>query len=57
LEKRVDLHLKNSEFPLSKDDLCQLWLALAHRFWRVENVLHTDGQGAIRKVHLSFQFM
>jgi hypothetical protein len=28
LEKRVDLHLKNLESPLFKDDLCQLCLAL-----------------------------
>jgi hypothetical protein len=30
----VVLHLYNSEFSLPKDDLCQLWLNLAQRFWR-----------------------
>jgi hypothetical protein len=32
LEKRVALHLKYFEFPLSKYDVCQLWLK-AQRFW------------------------
>jgi hypothetical protein len=26
--------LCNSEFPLPKDDFCQVWLKLAQRFWR-----------------------
>jgi hypothetical protein len=34
LGKRDVLHLYNSEFPLPKDDLCQLWLKLACWFWR-----------------------
>jgi hypothetical protein len=34
LGKGVVLHLYNSEFPLPKDDLWQVWLKLAQRFWR-----------------------
>jgi hypothetical protein len=34
LGKNVVLHLCNSEFPLPKDDFCQVWLKLAQRFWR-----------------------
>jgi hypothetical protein len=30
----VVLHLYNSEFPLPKDDLCQVRLKLAQWFWR-----------------------
>jgi hypothetical protein len=30
----VVLHMYNSESPLPKDDLYQLWLKLAQRFWR-----------------------
>jgi hypothetical protein len=32
--KNVFPHLYNSESPLPKDDLCQLWLKLAQWFWR-----------------------
>jgi hypothetical protein len=32
LEKKADLHLKNSEYPSLKNDLCQLWLELAQQF-------------------------
>jgi hypothetical protein len=34
LGKRVVLHLYNSEFPMPKDDLYQVWLKLAQQFWR-----------------------
>jgi hypothetical protein len=34
LEKSYRLHLNKLEFPLSKDDLCQVWLKLAQWFWR-----------------------
>jgi hypothetical protein len=34
LGKGVVLHLYTSESSLPKDDLCQLWLKLAQRFWR-----------------------
>jgi hypothetical protein len=34
LEKGIALHMSNSESPLPKNDLCQLWLQLARRFWR-----------------------
>jgi hypothetical protein len=34
LGKEVVLHLYNSESSLPKDELCQLWLKLAQRFWR-----------------------
>jgi hypothetical protein len=59
--------LYNSEFSLPKDDLCQLWLNLAQRFWRRSWKCKSltdrrqwhgrtdDGQRAIRKAHLSFQ--
>ena len=33
-EKDLALHLNNLEFPLPKDDLCQVWLKLACWFWR-----------------------
>jgi hypothetical protein len=61
------LHLYNSEYSLPKDDLCQLWLKLARRFWkrswkcksltdrRQTDGQTDDGQKAIRKAHLSFQ--
>ena len=28
------LHFNNLESPFPKDDLCQVWLKLAHWFWR-----------------------
>jgi hypothetical protein len=34
LEKGYPLPLNKLEFPLSKDNLCQVWLKLAHWFWR-----------------------
>jgi hypothetical protein len=34
LGKGVTLHMNNSESPLPKNSLCQLWLQLAQRFWR-----------------------
>jgi hypothetical protein len=34
LGKGVVLRLYNSESSLPKDDLCQVWLKLAQRFWR-----------------------
>jgi hypothetical protein len=67
LGKGVVLHLYNSECPLPKDELCQLWLKLAQWFWRrswksksLTDRRQTDGQTddgqkAIRKAHLSFQ--
>jgi hypothetical protein len=51
LGKGVVLHVYNSESSLPKDDLCQLWLKLAQRFWRrswncksVTDRRQTDGQ-------------
>jgi hypothetical protein len=51
LGNRIVLHLYNSEFSLPKDDLCQLWLKLAQRFWRrnwksksLTDRRQTDGQ-------------
>jgi hypothetical protein len=62
LGKRVVLHLYNSESPLPKDNMCQLWLKLAQRLWRrcrkcksLRDRRTKDGQRAIRKAHLSFQ--
>ena len=34
LEKGGTLHLNKLEFPSSRDTLCQIWLKLAHLFWR-----------------------
>jgi hypothetical protein len=34
LERGYPLSLNKLESPLSKDDLCQVWLKLAHWFWR-----------------------
>ena len=34
VEKGRALHLKKLEFPLPKDDLCQVWLKLVQWFWR-----------------------
>jgi hypothetical protein len=51
LEKRVPLHLNTLESPLSKDNLCQVWLKLALWFWRSSRKcrsLQTDGQRVIR---------
>jgi hypothetical protein len=67
LEKGHPLPLNKREFPSPKDDLCQVLLKLAQRFWRRsqkckslqtdrETARQTDaGQRAIRKAHLSFQ--
>ena len=33
-EEDLALYLNNLEFPLPKDDLCQVWLKLACWFWR-----------------------
>jgi hypothetical protein len=63
LEKGYPLLLNKLDSPLPKDDLCQVWLKLAQRFWRRSRKcksLQTDGQTdtgqqAIRKAHLSFQ--
>jgi hypothetical protein len=61
------LHLNTLETPLPKDDLCQIWLKLAHWFWRRSKKCKSlqtdgqtvgrtdDGQSAIRIAHLSFQ--
>jgi hypothetical protein len=66
LGKGVVLDLYNFESPLPKDDLCQLWLKLALRFWRRSWKCKSltdrqtdrrtdrqtdDGQRAIRKAH------
>jgi hypothetical protein len=58
LEKGYPLHLNKPETPFCKDDLWQVWLKLAQWFWRSRNCkgLQTDGQPAIRKARLSFQF-
>jgi hypothetical protein len=67
LGKASVLHLYNSESSLPKDDLCQLWLKLAQRFWRISWKCKSltdrrqmdgrtdDGKKAIRKARLSFQ--
>jgi hypothetical protein len=34
LEKGTTLHLYKFESPPSKDDMCNVWLKLAQRFWR-----------------------
>jgi hypothetical protein len=34
LEKGNPLHLNQREFPLPKDEFCQVWLKLAQWFWR-----------------------
>ena len=34
LEKSNPLHFNNLESPPPKDNLCQVWLKLAQRFWR-----------------------
>jgi hypothetical protein len=34
LEKGYPLPLNKLEFPLPKNDLCQVWLKLAQWFWR-----------------------
>jgi hypothetical protein len=64
LGKGVVLHLYNSESPLPKDDLYQLWLKLAQRFWRrsrkyksLTDRHQTDRRRTTRKAHLSFQLM
>ena len=52
LEKGWALHLNKLEFPSPKDDLCQVWLKLAQRFWRLkmkkwkvyDDVNDNDGQ-------------
>ena len=63
------LHLYNSKSSLPKDDLCQLWLKLAKRFWKISWKCKSltdrhqtdgqtdDGQKAIRKAHLSLRLM
>ena len=71
LEKGVALHLNKLESPSHKDDLCQVWLKLAHWFWRrrskcekfttmktkTTTMTTTDnGQIFIRKAHLSLRF-
>ena len=63
LEKSVALHLNKLESPSHKDALCQVWLKLAHWFWRrrwkcekfmTMTMTTTDnGQILIRKAHLS----
>ena len=66
LEKGVALHLNKLESPPLMDALCQVWLKLAHWFWRrrwkYEKITDRqtdgrtdDGQKVIRKSHLSFQ--
>jgi hypothetical protein len=67
LERGNPLHLNKLESPLPKDDLCQVWLKLAQRFWRRSRKCKSlqtdrqtdgqtdDGQTAIRIAHLSFQ--
>ena len=61
LGKGNPLHFNNLESTPPKDDLCQVWLKLAQRFWRrSRKCKRTDGrtddrQRAIRIAHLSFQ--
>ena len=65
-EKGYPFRLNKLESPLPKDDLCQVWLKLAQRFWRRSRKcksLHTDrqtdsktdGRRATKKAHSSFQ--
>jgi hypothetical protein len=63
LEKGNPLHLNKLETPPPKDDLCQVWLKLAHGSGEVENVKvyrrmdrrrdgwTNNGQPAIRTAH------
>ena len=51
LEKGNPLYFNNLESPTPKDDLCQVWLKLAQRFWRrsrkcksLQTDRQTDGQ-------------
>jgi hypothetical protein len=44
-EKGVDVHLNNSQFPLPKDDLCQLWFQLVQRFWRSRKCIRQTDNG------------
>ena len=64
IEKALALHLNKLEFPLLKNDLCQVWLKLAWWFWRrrwkCEKFTEQqtgDGQQATRiaKIELSAQ--
>jgi hypothetical protein len=58
LEKGDPLHLDKLESPPPKDDLCQVWLNLAHWFWRRSRnyeSLQTDGRRAIIIAYLSLQ--
>jgi hypothetical protein len=34
LSPLAEMHLNKLESPPHKDDLCQVWLKLAHWFWR-----------------------
>ena len=67
MEMGVVLYLNKLESPSPKDALCQVWLELAQWFlrrrWKCEKFTDgrtegwmDDGQQAIRKAHLSFQF-
>ena len=51
------LHLNQVESPLPKAALCQVWLILAHWFWRRIEDRRTVGRQAIRKAHLSLIFV
>ena len=66
LEKGRVLHLNKFEFPLPKNAFCQVWLKLAHWFWRrswnVTTTMKTTAttttdniQIFIRKAHLSLR--
>ena len=62
-KKAGPLHSKKLESPLPKDDLCQVWLKLAHWFWRrrwkcQKFTTTTDNwQILIRKAHLSLRMI
>jgi hypothetical protein len=58
LEEGQSPSFEEFRIPSPKNDLCQVWLKLAQRFWRRSQKyksLQTDEQRAIRIAHLSFQ--
>ena len=64
LEKGGALYLNKLESPSPKDALCQVWLKLAHWFWRrswkcekfrTTTTTTDNGQILIRKAHMSLR--
>jgi hypothetical protein len=51
LEKGAPLSLDKLDFHPPEDDLCKVWLKLAHWFWRSQKCEKlTDGQQTIRNL-------